>query len=147
MPSIKEITSIETFQVRHPVLRAGKSVESCQFEGDDFETTIHFGFFDNDKIVGVTSIFKNNNSLFANPTTFQIRGMAVLEGFQKSGIGKKLLIHSEHHLISKKSDLIWFNARENAVGFYKKLGYSIIGKRFEIKDVGNHFVMYKKLHY
>jgi len=47
MIQIKEIPSKETYIVRQPVLRKGKPIESCIFEGDDLETTYHFGLFDN----------------------------------------------------------------------------------------------------
>lgn len=71
--------------------------------------------------------------------------MAVLENFQKQGFGEKLIKHSEAFITSQESSLIWFNARKNAVGFYEKTDYQIIGGAFEIADVGIHYVMYKKL--
>ena len=37
MAIIKKISSAETFSVKHPVLRKGKSMESCCFEDDDLE--------------------------------------------------------------------------------------------------------------
>ncbi len=38
---IREISSQETFKVRHPVLRQGRPLEDCAFTDDDLETTIH----------------------------------------------------------------------------------------------------------
>lgn len=58
---IKEITSLATLSVRHPVLRAGKPIDSYDFEGDDLSTTKHFGIFESDNLRGVISIFKNNH--------------------------------------------------------------------------------------
>ena len=63
-PSIKKITASETIAVRHPVLRNGKPVESCRFDGDDLETTQHFGYFDGGKLVGVISLFLHSNLQF-----------------------------------------------------------------------------------
>lgn len=45
MAIIKKISSSETFLVRQPVLRAGKPLESCRFDGDDLEITHHFEGF------------------------------------------------------------------------------------------------------
>ena len=143
---IKKISSLETYPVRHEVLRKGKPIETCQFKGDDDENTTHFGLYVEDKLVGIISIFKENNILFPELNQFQIRGMAVLEAFQGKGFGAKLVKEAENHCISLNTDLIWFNARENAVPFYKKLNYIIIGDSFLIPDVGIHFVMYKKTH-
>ena len=143
---IKKINSIDTYPVRHEVLRKGKPFETCQFKGDDDENTIHFGLFLEDKLVGIISIFKENNNLFPKLNQFQIRGIAVLEEFQGKGFGTELVKEAENHCVNLNADLIWFNARENAVPFYKKLGYTSIGDSFLITDVGIHFAMYKKIH-
>ena len=74
-----------------------------------------------------------------------MRGMAVLSSEQGKGFGEKLLRFAEDYVKKESGDLIWFNARSNAVRFYEKAGYAVIGNAFEIPDVGTHFVMYKKL--
>ncbi len=142
---IKKISSIETYPVRHEVLRKGKPIETCQFKGDDDDNTTHFGLFLESKLVGIISIFKENNTLFPESNQFQIRGMAVLEEFQGKGLGAELVKKAENYCINLNTDLIWFNARENAVPFYKKLDYKIMGDSFLIPDVGIHFVMCKKI--
>jgi GNAT superfamily N-acetyltransferase len=145
MQSIKKISAIETFPVRHPVLRSEKPIESCHFEGDDLETTTHFGLFDENKLIGVISIFEAKNKLFSEEKQFQIRGMAVLNEHQKKGLGASLVEHSEKYCLDNDADLIWFNARTEATGFYEKMNYQKIGSSFEIKEVGEHFVMFKKI--
>ena len=143
---IKKINSIDTYPVRHEVLRKGKPIETCQFKGDDDENTVHFGLYQNERLIGIISIFKEKNDLFSETNQFQIRGMAVLEAFQGKGFGAELVKAAENHCINLNTNLIWFNARENAVPFYEKLDYEIIGDSFLIPDVGIHFVMYKKTH-
>lgn len=145
MMKIEEITFQETFSVRHPVLRAGKPIESCHFDGDDLVSTKHFGIFIDNTLVGVTSLFMQRHSFFNHEIQMQMRGMAVLNSHQKQGFGEKLLAACENYLRNEKINLLWFNARANAVPFYEKLGYQIIGKSFEIGDIGTHFVMYKQL--
>jgi ribosomal protein S18 acetylase RimI-like enzyme len=145
MIEIKKIDYLETFAVRHPVLREGKPVESCFFEHDNAKTTIHLGLFNNKKIIGVVSIFKNKNTIFNFDNQFQIRGMAVLKAYQKQGFGEMLIKEAEKHIVFQNGNLIWFNAREIAVNFYKKMGYSIIGEPFLIGDIGTHFVMKKEI--
>jgi hypothetical protein len=53
MTIIKKIAAIETYSVRLPVLRKGKPIESCHFDGDDLETTLHFGLYLGQKLVGI----------------------------------------------------------------------------------------------
>ena len=71
--------------------------------------------------------------------------MAVLEEFQKMGFGEELLKHCENEIKLKKGNLIWFNARESAIGFYEKSDYQKSGDGFEIADIGIHYVLFKKL--
>lgn len=145
MPTILEISSSATFIVRHPVLRKGRPVESCHFDGDDLPATQHYGLYENDALEAVISLFENNHPSFEEPNQTQIRGMAVLEHSQGKGFGKLLVQHCEMVLSQGNTSLIWFNARENAVGFYRKMGYEIIGEPFDIKGIGTHYVMWKKL--
>ena len=144
MPVVKKISALETYNVRQEVLRKGKPIETCYFEGDNLATTTHFGLFEDEKIIGVVSVYKTNSLLFTEKIQFQIRGMAVLEDFQSKGFGKQLLKTAEKFCFDENTDLIWFNARENAISFYKKSGYKIIGNSFDIPNVGTHFVMFKK---
>nr|WP_314896315.1 GNAT family N-acetyltransferase [uncultured Flavobacterium sp.] len=145
MQNIKKIAALETFPVRHPVLRADKSIDSCHFDGDNLETTSHFGLFDKNNIIGVISIFEAKNNLFAAEKQYQIRGMAVLKQYQKKGFGEKLILNSEKHCMDQKANLIWFNARKEAIGFYEKMEYQVKGLPFEILGVGEHVVMFKKM--
>lgn len=145
MITIKEIPSKETYAVRQSVLRKGKPIESCIFESDDLETTHHFGLFDNENLIGIISLFNKINTIFAENNQAQIRGMAVLETHQKKGFGEALVKHCETYCNANKVDLIWFNARTAAVGFYQKMNYQPQGDAFDIKDVGEHYLMFKKL--
>lgn len=145
MITIREIPSKETYTVRQPVLRKGKPIGSCVFEGDDLESTHHFGLFENENLTGIISLFEKINPIFAAQNQAQIRGMAVLEIHQKKGIGEALVRHSEVYCNENQIDLIWFNARTAAIGFYQKMNYQTLGEAFEIKDVGEHYLMFKKL--
>jgi GNAT superfamily N-acetyltransferase len=145
MSNIQEISAQETYLVRNPVLRKGKPIESCRFDGDDLPTTHHFGLIEDKKLVGIISLFQNSNITFAENSQSQIRGMAVLDDFRKKGFGEALVNYCEEYCITNNCKLIWFNARTEAVGFYEKMGYQKTGAIFEIKDVGKHLLMFKKL--
>lgn len=145
MTLIKEITAQETFIVRHPVLRKGKPIETCVFEGDNLDTTHHFGLFENENLTGIISLFATSNPIFAQKNQTQIRGMAILQEHQKKGFGEALVSYCETYCISENTELIWFNARTEAVGFYKRMKYQTIGNPFEIKEIGEHLLMFKKI--
>lgn len=145
MKTIRNITAKETYPVRHSVLRKGQPMATCSFEGDDLDTTQHFGLFEDDTLQGIVSLYENSNSLFKATRQIQIRGMAVIEHNQGKSYGKQLVQHCEQYLTDTDCELIWFNARENAKGFYQKLGYAIHGEPFNIEGIGIHYVMWKKL--
>lgn len=145
MITIQNIPSFLTFAVRQPVLREGKPIESCHFDGDDLETTSHFGLYIDENLIGVVSVFKIINPIFNTTNQFQIRGMAILPQFQKTGFGQKLVIHCEEFIKNLNGTLIWFNAREKAVPFYEKLGYQKVGNPFSIADIGIHYIMKKEI--
>ena len=145
MITIRKITAEASYPVRHEVLRNGKPIDSCRFEGDDLPTTQHFGLFKDDRLQGIISVFETSNPLFTETRQKQIRGMAVLEHNQGKGYGKQLVQYCEKVLLDSDCELIWFNTRENAKGFYQKLGYTIQGTPFNIEGIGIHYVMWKKL--
>ena len=57
----------------------------------------------------------------------QIRYMGVSEDSRRLGIGSKMLKKLEDDAIKQGANQIMLNARENAVPFYKSLGYFEVG--------------------
>ena len=142
---IRTITSIQTFEIRHPILRAGQPLESCKFIRDDDDETLHFGAYDKDNLTGVLSCYVNNGAHFTLGKNYQIRGVAVVEKLQQHGIGKVLMLHAEKALKAKGCDHVWLNSRIIAKSFYTKLDYLEIGTVFEVPIIGVHQSFYKKL--
>ena len=71
--------------------------------------------------------------------------MATHPDHRAKGVGTKLMHFAFDHLNSLKADVLWCNARENALAFYERLGLVIEGPPFDIAGIGEHFLMYKKL--
>jgi RimJ/RimL family protein N-acetyltransferase len=141
--SCKEITAAETYKVRHPILRKGSPISSCAFDNDELHSTFHLGIFFNNSLIGVATFLEQQHTLFSEERQVQLRGMAVLEDFQKKGYGELLLEKGEHCIQNKKGDRLWFNARKIAVSFYQRLGFEIIGNAFDLPIIGCHYIMTK----
>lgn len=141
---IKKIKTSDTYLIRNAILRKGKSIESCKFIGDDDENSFHLGYFSDEKLIGIVSLFLISNENFKEKRQYQLRGMAVLDEFQKYGIGTKLIQAAEKEITKLNASLLWFNAREVAVPFYLKLNYKTFGTKFEINGIGPHYKMFKK---
>ncbi|MFO7719683.1 MAG: GNAT family N-acetyltransferase [Gillisia sp.] len=145
--NIRRIPAAETYAVRQPVLRPGRPLSECIFEGDLSPETFHLGYFRDEDLTGVASFMKKENPVFFQPFQYQLRGMAVLPDFKGKGIGAALLKAGEAEL--RKLDasvLLWFNARNYAVGFYEKFGYKTIGIEFDVPGVCPHIVMFQQLY-
>lgn len=142
---IKKISAEKTHAIRHPMLRQGRPIEDCVFDGDKDPKTIHLGAFIENKLVGVLSAYQKSTSAFEVKESYQIRGVAVLTTAHRKGIGRALMANIEHRLKHRKIDLIWLNARITAVDFYTTLAYQQKGKAFEIEGIGTHYCFYKIL--
>lgn len=143
--SVKEITSQETIAIRHQVLRHGKPIKTCSFEGDNLASTFHLGLHYYGELIGVATFIKNHQSNFTEEVQFQLRGMAVIQQFQGKRLGNVLLEKGLKQLKLLHADLIWCNAREVATHFYSKFGFNTYGKPFDVPNIGTHYTMYKNI--
>lgn len=142
MITIKFINTEATYDLRIKILRDGKP-ERYHFDNDDAVGPFHLGVFKDDNCVGIATFLKSNHTYFnRKKNIYQLRGMAVDNSFQSKGVGKLILERAIVALNEKSCELLWCNARENAVGFYKKLGFKTEGERFMVQHVGPYFVMY-----
>ncbi|MAJ44669.1 MAG: GNAT family N-acetyltransferase [Candidatus Marinimicrobia bacterium] len=140
---IKRISTKEALLVRAPVLRKNQPPEWASMEEDKLPSTIHFGGFLSNNIVGTATVYPENRS--NNQNEWRLRGMAVLDKYQSNGIGEILLNSCFDFIKSKNGKSLWCNARIGAVKFYKKCGFSICSKKFNIINIGAHFRMEKSL--
>ena len=136
--------------LRHRILRAGLPPESARFDGDEADTTLHWAAFALDaagcaeeQAVGCLSLMLNS---WAGEPAWQLRGMAVDEPLQRSGLGRELLARAEETAASLgTAGWLWCNARAPAIGFYQKLGWATVSEVFEIPTAGPHVKMSKRL--
>ncbi|WP_335966027.1 GNAT family N-acetyltransferase [Galbibacter sp. PAP.153] len=145
MNEIKVITSAEAHKVRHPVLREGKPFETAIFPEDDLKDTFHVGCVLENEPIGTVTFMQKGKEEFKAVNPYQLRGMAVLQNHQKKGLGDLMVKKGEELVKKHNGDLIWLNAREIAVGFYKKIGYQVHGGAFMVAGIGPHYLMYKTL--
>ena len=74
----------------------------------------------------------------------KLRQMAVAPRLQGKGVGRRLIAFAEDIALQKKYETIVLNARETALGFYQKLGYTVRSQAF--LEVGIlHYKMNKSL--
>ena len=128
---IRPMTSLEVRPLRLEVLRAGMVNQTVHFDGDDDPTTIHLGAFDQDQNnVGVSTWMQRPFPIAEEHKALQLRGMATAVNVQGQGIGALLLVAGQSHGREIGAHLIWANARDAALDFYNRHGYSTVGEGF-----------------
>jgi GNAT superfamily N-acetyltransferase len=128
---VRPMSSLEVRPLRLEVLRAGMVNQTVHFDGDDDPTTIHLGAFDQDQNnVGVSTWMQRPFPLAEEHKALQLRGMATAVNVQGKGIGALLLVAGQSHGREIGAHLIWANARDAALNFYNRHGYSTVGEGF-----------------
>lgn len=130
---IKEIEGADTWDLRHRVMWPEKSIDYVKLEDD--KDGIHFGLFNDEKLVSVVSLFITGKEA-------QFRKFATDPEVQGSGYGTKLLQHMLIVAQQNKVNTIWCNARADKASFYKKFGIAETDQKFS--KGGIDYVMMQK---
>lgn len=140
---IKRISADETRGLRKKLLRPTQPNEKLFYYGDEFDDTYHAGAYDDNLLVGIASVCRENKPNDNTPKSWRLRGMAVENEYRRNNIGSKLLEACIEHIKKENGKHLWFNARLVAVEFYKTFGFEITSDIFEIEDIGPHYNMEK----
>lgn len=157
---VEIISPVETYEIRHTVLRSGFPRCSVHYEQDLTEGAFHLGVFEQDTLICIGSFYKtpklnsfireliekdlHRNQVPPNEIIYQLRGMATLPEFRNLGAGSLLIYTAKKILQTQKADILWCNARQVAFSFYRRLGLKEVGEFFNTYSVP-HKVMYKQL--
>jgi predicted GNAT family N-acyltransferase len=142
---IRHIETAQTYPLRGAILRPGHPPSESVFPDDDAPETFHLGAFIDEKLLGVATFFPETASFAPQLRAYRLRGMAVAEAAQGSGLGRALIEAAVRQLEARGAEVLWCNARTSASGFYRNLGFETVSDEFEIPGIGPHFVMQKPL--
>jgi N-acetylglutamate synthase-like GNAT family acetyltransferase len=125
------------YDLRYRVLREplGQPVGSERNEGD--QTGIHFAAYENGVLKAIARLDQQD------ATICQIRFVAVEPLAQGEGFGRIIMEAAEQKAWELGVKKILLHARENALPFYSKLGYSLIEKSHNLFGMVQHFLMEK----
>ncbi len=144
----KQIISIDAEKIRplrHSELRQGQPFSTTSYLLDNDKNTFHMACMFNDQVVTCATFYPEETEKITSDNPYRLRGMATDANFRRKGFGRELMEASFQKLKLFKADILWCNARLVAISFYKSLGFKIIGEIFDIKDIGPHYYMYKKI--
>ena len=145
---IKRITSADTYELRHRILRPTQTLDDCAYPLDDEPDTCHIGAFEKGKLVGIGTIFVEAPDDATDGAYWRIRGMAVSEEMRGRGAGALVLQGLLDHAAAATTErpcTVWCNGRVTVQGFYERYGFAAVGDVFELPEIGPHLVFKKQL--
>ena len=110
------------------------SAEELEKEKED----VLIGAFEDEKLLGCCMLTR------VDAVAVRLRQMAVPNNMQGKGVGRALMIFAENIARDLGYKRLSMHARKTALGFYQKLGYSVIGSEFEEVTIP-HYIMEKVL--
>ncbi|WP_162844945.1 GNAT family N-acetyltransferase [Pontivivens insulae] len=125
MALIRQIEAVETHDLRARVLRPGQPIDAARIASD--AEALHFGAFDGERLVGVASLFFNEEDC-------RLRKFAIEVDQRGKGLGAAMLTHMADHLRQSGHKRLWCDARIEALGVYRRAGFTPFGPRFTKND-------------
>ena len=109
-------------------------------EKDNNENTVHIGFFDNNKLIGVARLIDLDKDVI------HIGRVVIDKEYRGKGIGRELIIGCENiaQQILKRKIIIELSAQIQAENFYKSLGYNRVNDKIYL-DAGIEHVDMRKV--
>ena len=110
-------------------------------EKDNSENTIHVGFFDNKKLIGVARLIDLDKDVI------HIGRVVIDKEYRGQGIGRELIIGCENiaQQILKRKIIIELSAQIQAENFYKSLGYNRVNDIIYLDAGIEHVDMMKEI--
>ncbi len=132
-------------RLRSELLRPFEPPEALVYVGDDAPDTLHAGAFLGDELVGIATVCRDPLPGSSATDEWRLRGVAVRPQVQGRGIGRALLTACLAHAARHAGSLVWCNGRTTAEGFYRGLGFTVVGPEFQVPGTGPHYQFRRSL--
>jgi GNAT superfamily N-acetyltransferase len=136
--TIKEFEAY--FLLRYQVLRQPWNQPEGSEKDNEEDRCIHAMACDENKnVMGIARLQYNSDN------EAQLRYMGVSLAAQGLGVGRSIIEYMEQKAKSEGRKIMILHARENAIPFYEKCGYTIREKSYLMWETIQHYLMEKKL--
>ena len=123
---VVELTADETHPLRLTVLRGDTPTTVVAFAEDVLPGTFHLGIRDGQAVIAVSTWIPRP---YNDTPAVQLRGMATASQLQGHGLGS-LLLEAGCLRAATMADLVWARARDTALEFYLRHGFTVEGDGF-----------------
>lgn len=112
--------------------------------GEDQPGVVHLGAYDRDDLLSTCLIFPEPCPWLPPERAWRLRGMATAAQHRGSGAGAAVLREAERIALAADASVLWCLARETAVTFYLRHGWTTFQTVFDT-DLGPHQRMWLRL--
>jgi len=129
--NVEVVEEWRTRDLRRAVLRPNLPPD-VPLPGDGLADGVHLAAVDDDGIVlGTCFVYPHGCPWQPDRVAaWHLRQMATAEGHRGLGIGGAVLEAAAAYVLAQRARLLWCNARERAVPFYRRHGFAIHGGVF-----------------
>jgi GNAT superfamily N-acetyltransferase len=145
--NVEVVAEARTRDLRRAVLRPNLTPDA-PLPGDEVTGGVHLGAVDDDgAVVGTCFVYPDPCPWRPDRTdAWHLRQMATAEGHRGRGVGAAVLAAALDYAAEHGAGLVWCNAREPAVPFYRRQGFSSHGAVFLPPDHATpHMRMWREL--
>ncbi len=115
------------------------------FRGDDAPDSLHVGAFEDNRLVAIASVAREDFPGEPHLNAWRLRGMATVPDARRKGYGDALVQALIAHVAAHGGNLIWCHGRTSALPFYRTLGFREHGDEFDVPVTGPHFVLRREV--
>lgn len=128
--NVERVDFDDIHDLRVRVLRKGTPVTHATYPEDSYDDVVHLAIRRDGIVVATSTWFSKECPERPGVPALQLKGMAVDDSLQTTGFGRALIDAGVSLTAERKAQLVWARARDTAVGFYEKCGFSVVGDGF-----------------
>ncbi|MFM0729698.1 GNAT family N-acetyltransferase [Paraburkholderia sediminicola] len=132
---IKPVTIAEVLPLRDRLLRASLPAGGSELRSDRNADTLHLGAIFGDELVGISTIAREAPPNDQSKDVWRLCGMAVSANWRSHGVGSALAAACIDYAKLAAGRMVWCSARESAFGFYRSIGFDLIGELYNRADI------------
>ena len=144
---VVELRAEDTHPLRRAVLRdhlpAGDAgARDVDYASDRVPGSFHLGVRDAaGRPIAIASFTPEPSGDRPGRRAMRLLGMAVEPGTRGAGLGRAIVDAALARLRADGVEVCWANARSSALGFYERLGFSVVGDEFERVGLPHRIVL------
>ena len=124
--SVTQILPSRLYDLRRRVLREAKPEAYVAHPRDDESESLHVAGLVGDRVVSSASYYRTPSPDHDREIAYQMRYVATDFDVQSRGFGRRVLAFAEDELRRRGAEIIWANARDRALGFYRREGWIVV---------------------